>query len=134
MLLIVAPSADAIVTFNIAGPLQLLGDYTISPASVTLNELEFNRTVTVRVFDDAAFEGTESFTVGYTLNNNGGTALVGDVNQTCVVTINDNDALPELAVLEINYAGTYNAEIGLSSGPFNGSTQSNKRSKIYGRF
>ena len=119
MVIDVAPSADATATFNIAGvPTATAGvDYTISPASVVLNSSNLSAPITIRVFDDAAFEGTESFTVGYTLNNNGGTALVGDVNQTCVVTINDNDALPVIGSSGSFSVGTYNANIA-SQSPF----------------
>ncbi len=112
-----APSADAIVTFAPSGSATVGSDYTVTPASVTLNGANLIRTITIRVFDDAAVEGTENISIGYTINNNGGDASAADYNQTCNVNIVDNDASPSTG-------GSLTATVGVAntnlSQPFRG--------------
>ncbi|MBK7678341.1 MAG: hypothetical protein IPJ29_02840 [Chitinophagaceae bacterium] len=121
-----APSADAILTFTKSGTATDGRDYTVTPASVTLNGANLTRTVTVRVYNDAAFEGTETLNLGYTLNNSGGNAVADDYNQACSVNIVDDDNEP--AVSEINYAAVGFGNVGaITSGPFNGSAYTDKR-------
>jgi hypothetical protein len=91
-----APSANATVTFNTSGTATNGVDYTITPASVVLSNVNLSQTVTIRVFDDASLEGNESFTISYSINNGGGNAVADIYNQACLVNIVDNDAAPIL--------------------------------------
>jgi len=121
-----APSADAIVTFNTSGTATSGRDYTVTPASVILNGANLSRTVTIRIFDDAAFEGVETLSIGYTINNSGGNAVAADYNQTCNVNIVDNDNEP--TVSKTVYAAIGFGNVGsIVSGPFNGSASTDKR-------
>ena len=112
-----APSADAIVNFISSGTATAGIDYTVTPASVTLNGANLIRTVTIRVFDDAAIEGTENINIGYTINNSGGDASADVYNQNCNVNIVDNDASPSTG-------GSLTATVGVAntnlSQPFRG--------------
>ena len=49
---------------------------------------------TIRIYDDASVEGTESFTLGFTVNNGGGDAVAGDGRPSLTIIINDNDSAP----------------------------------------
>ena len=49
---------------------------------------------TIRIYDDASVESTESFTLDFTVNANGGDAVKGDGKPNLSISINDNDAAP----------------------------------------
>jgi trimeric autotransporter adhesin len=49
---------------------------------------------TIRIYDDAAVESAETFTINYTLAVGSTNAQAGASNQTLLVTINDNDVAP----------------------------------------
>ncbi len=86
-----APSQPAIVTFNTSGTATSGSDYTITPASVTLNSGTLSQPVTVRVFADNNFEGTETIQLSYSINASGGNAVADNYNQLCDFVIYDND-------------------------------------------
>lgn len=87
-----APTQPAIITFNTSGTATLGSDYTITPASVTLSSGTLSQPVTIRVFADNNFEGTETIQLGYSINASGGNAVADNFNQSCSFTIYDNDA------------------------------------------
>lgn len=121
-----APSADAIVTFSTMGTATAGRDFIITPASVTLNSGNLSSPVTIRVYDDGSIEGEESITVSYSINNNGGNAVAADFNQTCQISIIDNDKLPEVS--QTVYAAVGLGNVGsIVSGPFNGSSNTDKK-------
>src|SRR5205814_5221515 len=103
-----APSQPATVTFTTGGTASNGNDYTITPASVVLDNSNLSRTLTIRVFDDAAVEGNEQLTIGYTLNNGGGNAVADSYNQTCIVNIIDDDAAPVATVTATQTWGSAN--------------------------
>jgi Zn-dependent metalloprotease len=71
-------------------------DFTFSPTSVVLDAGTLSSDIVVRIFNDAAVEGNESFTLSYTLTNApGGDAFADSQNQTHTVTIVDDDLGPE---------------------------------------
>lgn len=86
-----APSQPAIVTFNTSGTATSGSDYTITPASVTLNSGTLSQPVTVRVFADNNFEGAETIQLAYSINASGGNAVADVYNQVCNFSIYDND-------------------------------------------
>ncbi len=86
-----APSQPAVVTFISSGSATIGSDYTISPSSVTLNSGTLSQPVTIRVFADNNFEGTENLELSYSINASGGNAVADTYNQTCSLTIYDND-------------------------------------------
>jgi Zn-dependent metalloprotease len=93
----VAPSAPVTVTFKNPGGTAkngFTGDYTISPASVTLQAGALSADLTVRVYNDAYVEGTETVDVSYTLNANGGNAYAAVEQQVFSLTIADDDLPP----------------------------------------
>ena len=121
-----APSANATVTFSTSGAANNGLDYTISPASVVLSSGTLIQPVTIRVFDDAAVEGNESFTISYTINNGGGDAAADVYNQSCLVNIVDNDAAAVDSRIVNQTWGSANVN-SITSGPFNGSAITDKR-------
>ncbi|MBL0337482.1 MAG: T9SS type A sorting domain-containing protein [Chitinophagaceae bacterium] len=86
-----APSQPAIVTFTTGGTATLGSDYTITPASVTVSSGTLSVPVTIRVFSDDNIEGTETISLGYTINAQGGNATADTYNQSCVIKVIDND-------------------------------------------
>lgn len=92
-----APSANAVVTFNVAaGGTATQGvDYQIMTPTVTFAAgAVTSQNLTVRVFNDGLVEANETFTVNMTLNANGGDATLNTAASSIVVTIIDNDAAP----------------------------------------
>jgi hypothetical protein len=121
-----SPTGAGMVTLGIAGGGTATNgiDYAITTngnfaaPSMTLNFPGGSGTAqafTVRIYDDAAVEPAETFTLNYTVT--GGNAQPGGSNQTLTYTINDNDA----AVVSggsANYnLGSYNSNVG-SATPF----------------
>lgn len=94
------PTGDATVNFSTAGTATENVDYFV-PASVTFpSGSSANQTVTIRVYDEAAVESSEDFTLSYTIS--GATdAIAGLTNQTHVVTINDNDIAPTVGTVTL---------------------------------
>lgn len=122
------PSQPAIVTFATSGAATNGSgrDYTITPAAVTLDAGNLSRTVTIRVFDDDALEGNESFTISYSVNNSGGNAVADVYNQTCLVNIIDNEVAPVLSRTVVQTWGDFNVAA-TTSGAFNGAAFTDKR-------
>ncbi len=86
-----APSQPAIITFATSGTATNGSDYTITPASVTLNSTTLSQPVTIRVFADNNVEGIETVNVSYNINASGGNAVADNYNQAFSLNIFDND-------------------------------------------
>lgn len=111
-----APSANADITINAIGGTATMGeDYTLNNTSFTLNGSNLTANVEVWVYNDAIVEGTETIQLGYTLNANGGDATAGSTNQTCDITINDDDLDPTSMVGPLVTIMTEDFESGLGS-------------------
>ncbi|MEM9823764.1 MAG: T9SS type A sorting domain-containing protein, partial [Bacteroidota bacterium] len=96
-----APSADAVVTFQMAGTADAQ-DYSISPASVTFNAgVTTNQTLTVNINEDAYIESNEDLQITYTINPNGGDAIAGSSNQSYTININNDDFDPNQATVTV---------------------------------
>lgn len=116
----VAPSinatGNATVNFTFGGSATLNNDYIIVGATSVsyTNGESAAKSITVRVFDDAAVEPTETIVIGYTIT---GTGLVpGSTNTTHTITILDNDATsqvdntnPIATLLSENFGTTANS-------------------------
>jgi len=96
----VAPSinatGNATVNFTFSGTAVQNNDFIVNgPASVSYTNGESAvKSITIRVYDDAAVEPTETIIIGYTIS---GTGLVaGTTNTTHTITILDDDALSEI--------------------------------------
>lgn len=112
------PTGAATVNLAVAGGGSAIQgvDYAITTngnfaaPSTTLNFASGSGTAqpfTIRVYDDAAVESAESFTLNYTVS--GGNAQAGATNQTFTFTINDNEVAPVANGTFSNAVGTYNA-------------------------
>jgi hypothetical protein len=90
-----APSQPATVTLSNSGTATLGEDYDLIYTNpITLNAGNLSRNITIRVYNDAIIEPSETVILNYTINPNGGDAIAGLSNQTYTLTINDNDFAP----------------------------------------
>lgn len=92
-----APSANAVVTFNIAGGGTATQnvDYQIMTPTVTFpTGSAASQNLTIRVFHDGISEANETFTINLSLNANGGDAILNVPASSLVYTIVDNDVAP----------------------------------------
>lgn len=92
-----APSANALVTFNVAGGGTATQnvDYQVMTPTVTFATGSTTaQNLTIRVFHDGIAESTENFTVNMTLNANGGDALLNTGASSIAFSIVDNDVAP----------------------------------------
>ncbi|QRQ99906.1 M4 family metallopeptidase [Dyadobacter sandarakinus] len=112
-----APSKPVTITFKTptgTAKQGQNGDYTISPASITLENGALSKNVTVRVYNDAYVEGPETINLSYSINANGGDAYAADSMQTCLVTITDDDLEPGNYTEELLSADFNNGRSGWS--------------------
>ncbi len=121
-----SPTGAGTVTLGIAGGGTATNgvDYAITTngnfaaPSMTLNFPSGSGTAQafkVRIYDDAAVESAETFTLNYTVT--GGNAQPGISNQTLTYTINDNDAAPVTGGSASYNIGTNDANVA-SATPF----------------
>ncbi len=91
----VDPSQASDVAVSVTGgtATQAL-DYDIFNTSFTFSGSTLSGSVEIRVYNDNYIEGDETITLDYALNPNGGNAGNGVINQTVIVTINDDDLAP----------------------------------------
>ncbi|MFK7786378.1 MAG: PKD domain-containing protein, partial [Crocinitomicaceae bacterium] len=90
-----APSQNADVVVSATGGTATQGaDFDLLNGTTTLNSANLSSDITIRVYNDALVEGNETIILTYTLNANSGDAVVGTINQTVTITINDDDLAP----------------------------------------
>ena len=89
------PSQPANVMVNVSGGSATQNvDYFVNTNTFTFDGSILSGNVEIWVYNDDYVEGTETITLDYTLNANGGDAGTGTINQTVTVTINDDDLAP----------------------------------------
>ena len=89
------PSQPAGIVVNVSGGTATQGeDFSIQTNTFTLDGATLTGNVEIWVYDDDYVEGNETITLSYSLNANGGNAIVGSTNQTVTITINDDDLAP----------------------------------------
>jgi hypothetical protein len=85
--------------------------------------------ITVRVYDDAEVENTESFTLGFAIS--GATNAVAGPNNTHVFTIQDNDRYPVPFGTADYTVGTYNTDMTSLNTPFDGTKLRHRLQVLY---
>ncbi len=95
---IAGSAGTATVNFSTSNGTASSSDYTPVNTTVSFLEGETSKTVNVPITDDVLDEQNE--TVNLTLSNAGGTGQVGSP-ATAVLTINDNDPPPTLAINDV---------------------------------
>ncbi|MFT3823091.1 MAG: zinc-dependent metalloprotease [Chitinophagaceae bacterium] len=97
------PTAAATATLQVSGTAQEGVDYDITtngsftaPSKVVTFPAgaHASRSFTIRIYDDAIVETTETIILGMTVNNGGGNAVAGDGRPVETITIYDNDKAP----------------------------------------
>ncbi|HYH16004.1 MAG TPA: M43 family zinc metalloprotease, partial [Flavisolibacter sp.] len=121
-----APTATATAVLTLGGTATEKVDYDIttngsfsapSKALTFENGAISSPSFTIRVYNDAIVDGTETVNLGFTLNNGGGNAIIGDARPNFIFTITDNDNAP------VSGSSTGTGSIGtslgaLAQGPF----------------
>lgn len=122
----VAASGTALVTFAFTGTATLNSDYQIIGGSTLsyVNGEATAKSITVRVFDDGAAEGTETITATYTITGSG---LVDAPTKSTTITVTDNEIAvainntnPTVTLFSENFGTTANGG-NLPGGWFKGS-------------
>jgi hypothetical protein len=133
------PTGAATVTLGIAGggtaspnfdyAITTNGNFAAPSMVLTFaNGVTTPQPFTVRIYDDAALESPETFTLNYIIS--GATnAQPGTSNQTFTFTINDNDVAPIGAGNLSGTIGTFNTNL---SQPFRGSYFDSRTQMLYG--
>ena len=105
-------SADATLTFAIdGGTANNIEDYTIQTATITIPaNTTANQTGTIRVFNDSNFEGNETISLTFTLNANGGDAVVGEDKYE--LTIIDDDEDPTVGSPSVIFSDDFESGLG----------------------
>jgi hypothetical protein len=135
MVILNPPTGAATVTLAVSGGTALQNvDYVVTtngnfavPSMVLTfpNAVTTPQPFTVRIYDDAAVESTETFTLSYTIS--GATnAQAGSSNQTFTYSINSNDAAPIGSGSVSGGVGAYNINL---NQPFR-STQFDARTQV----
>ncbi|MCL9807154.1 choice-of-anchor J domain-containing protein [Flavobacterium amniphilum] len=94
-----APTANAVVTFNVNGGTTATNnaDFQIMTPTVTFNSgSTTSQTLTIRYYNDGIAESAENVVIGMTVNAGGGDAAIiaGDDTALLSVSIVDNDVAP----------------------------------------
>jgi hypothetical protein len=134
-----APSATAFVTLALSGTATSGVDYDITTNgnfNTPSNTLSFAasstaaQNFTVRVYDDANIESTETAVVDFTINNGGGDAAKGTTNPTLTVSITDNEPAiiaPFSGTVLVTGSGTAY----INSAPFDATQQKQRQQFLY---
>ena len=135
-----SPSATTKATLNVVSGTALEGvDFDITtngsfttPSKVVTFATGSNaaQSFTVRVYNDAAIEGTESFTLGFTVDNGGGNAVAGDGRPNFTFKILDNNITPVAVTTTTGNATVGNPTL-LMIHPFDTSAQKAKYQILY---
>ncbi len=132
------PSQPATATLNISGgtateavdfAVTTNGDFAAPSKTLSFPAgVHTARSFTIRIYDDAIVESGETFTLGFTVNNGGGTAIKGDGTTALTFTISDNDAAP---FGPGNITMSVGSSAGSAASPFKGSSAKEKTQLIY---
>ncbi len=133
-----APTATATATLSYSGSGTKGLDYEVttngnfsSPSDV----LTFNsgstaaQSFTIRVYDDANVEGSETAVLDFTVNSGGGDAIKGSTTPTLTLTLGDNDSAPTGTSSGTFSIGSLGYNVG--GGPFDARQQSQRSQIIY---
>jgi hypothetical protein len=94
-----APSQPASITVLPTGSAGLIigsnKDVEITPLNFTLDSTHLSQIISIKVYNDALIENTETLTLNFTLNANSGNAIKKNSNTTHSVTITDSDHRPD---------------------------------------
>ncbi len=111
---------NATLTFSGSGTTTSGQDYSIiTPTLNYINGDNTTKTITIRIFDDAAIEGTETLNLSYAISGTG--VIAASTGQLTTLTFSDDDAAPVAVIVKTNSLGTLSTQLGNSS-PFKGGT------------
>lgn len=141
MMIGVPPTATATATLSVLSGTAVQGlDFDITTnGSFTSpsQQLSFaggqtnSQAFTIRVYDDASVNGTRSFTLGFTVNNGGGNATVGDNHPNFTMTIDDNDVAPSTGTSPYGTASLGSNQGSIAGVPFDASQISQRTQLLY---
>ncbi|HSC37557.1 MAG TPA: T9SS type A sorting domain-containing protein, partial [Chitinophagaceae bacterium] len=136
-----APAGDATVTLSVAGggtatqgvdfDFTTNGNFAAPSNVLTFpNGSTTSQPVTIRVYDDAAVESSESFTLNYAVSGSTN-ALAASGNPAYTMTITDNDQAPVVPVASVNFPiGSYSVSLS-SATAFRSNQQKHRIQALY---
>jgi hypothetical protein len=108
-----APSQPANITLVPTGNAGLVigtnNDVEISPLSFVLDTNNLSQTINLKLYNDALIENTETLTLNFNLNANGGNAIKRNSATTYNLSITSLDHRPDSSINEPLYAETFDA-------------------------
>ena len=129
-------TATATLTYSGTGVKGLDYDVTTNGSfSSTSNVLTFNsgsttpQSFTVRIYNDANVESSETAILNFSLNNGGGNAGIGTTSPTLTITLADNDVAPVATGSSTVQIGTLASFV--TGGPFNAAIPNQRSQYIY---
>ena len=125
-----SPTASATVGLQVASGTATQGqDFELlTPAVVFPAGIDTAQYYTIRVYDDAAVEGDESFVLSFTVNNGGGNAEAGDALASLGFLLTDNDEAPHITMPVTYQVGS---STGIIVSPFQGNLPAAKSQMLY---
>jgi hypothetical protein len=112
--IIKAPTANAVVTFNVNGASTATNnaDFQIMTPTVTFNSgSTASQTLTIRYFNDGIAESTENMVIGMTVAGGDGAIIAGADTAELKVAIVDNDVAPSATQQNTIFSETFDATI-----------------------
>ncbi|MEO7266088.1 MAG: T9SS type A sorting domain-containing protein [Ferruginibacter sp.] len=112
-------TGNSTLTFTGSGTATSGQDYSIlTPTLNYINGDNTTKTITIRIFDDAAVEGTETLNLSYTISGTG--VIAATTGQLTSITITDDDVAPVALIVKTNSLGSLTTNLSAST-PFKGS-------------
>jgi len=108
-----APNQPATITLLPTGSAGLtIGtnkDVEVTPLVFTIDSAHLSQTISIKVYNDALIENTETLTLNFTVNANGGNALKKTFNTTHNVSITDADHRPDSTTGRVLYYESFDS-------------------------
>ena len=107
-------------------------DYTLATGTATFAAgSTADQNIVLNIIDDAAVEGNENITLDFTVTPNGSTATKTNAYKQSVITIIDNDSIPETGTRSVtNFVGTPSITSNVTS-PFKAATKTARSQFIW---
>jgi Metallo-peptidase family M12/Reprolysin family propeptide len=100
-----APTQPANITLSPFGSTDLIiganNDIDITPTTFTLDSTNLEQLITFKIYNDAIVENTETLSLNFNINANGGNAVKRNINTTDIINITNEDQHPDATTNQI---------------------------------
>lgn len=114
-----APSQPADITLQPTGNSGLItgthNDIEISPMSFVLDTNNLSQTIQFKVYNDAQVENTETLSLNFNINANGGNAVKRNSSFTHTINITSQDHRPDSSINELLYYEPFDSITGMGN-------------------